>query len=209
LKFFYKQTNPVRPGKDLHEEAYPVIKKPVNKPCFSLRLVIKFLPLVYKCLSDQYGREPAMPDVVREASIGNVDILKPYIETLFKRNQYAEIIQAIGMHSLLIDPEHTIRDQAGLYRLVLNLVKNRVRSRRGDSYAAWYADFPASLDELVTAKQLVTDKSTADVLASRRSASGPFKSVDDFFFWALQTDRRLALDQIVKYIEKTAETNGK
>jgi len=28
--------------------------------------------------------------------------------------------------------------------------------------------------------------------------------VDEFFFWALD-DRRLTLDQIVKYIEKTAE----
>jgi hypothetical protein len=150
-----------------------------------------------------------MPDVVREANIATMDILKPYIEALLKKEQYAEITLAIGMHSLLIDPEHTIRDQAGLYRLVLNLLKNRMRSRKGDSYAAWYADFPASMDKLVSANQLVTDKSSADVLASRRAAFGPFKSVDEFFFWALQTDRRLTLDQIVKYIEKTAEMNGK
>ena len=32
---------------------------------------------------------------------------------------------------------------------------------------------------------------------------GPFKSVDDFFFWALD-DRRLTLDRIVNMIEKTA-----
>jgi hypothetical protein len=156
-----------------------------------------------------YGRERAMPDVVREANIANGDILKQYIETLFKKEQYAEIIQAIGMHSLLIDPEHTIRDQAGLYRHVLNLLKDRIRGRKSDGYAAWYADFSVSLDKVVSSKQLVTDKSSADVLASYREAFGPFKSVDDFFFWALRTDRRLALGQIVKYIEKTAETNGK
>jgi len=150
-----------------------------------------------------------MPDVVREANIATMDILKPYIEALFKKEQYVEITLAIGMHSLLIDPEHTIRDQAGLYRLVLNLLKDRMRTRKGDSYAAWYTDFPAALDELVSTNQLVTDRSSADVLASHRSAFGPFKSVDEFFFWALQTDRRLTLDQIVKYIEKTVEGNGK
>jgi hypothetical protein len=150
-----------------------------------------------------------MPDVVREANIANLDTLKPYIETLVKKEQYAEIVQAIGMHSLIIDPEHTIRDQTGLYRLVLNLLKDRIRVRKSDGYPAWYADFPTSLDTLVYAKQVVTDKSTADVLASYRAAFGPFKSVDEFFFWALRTDRRLTLGQIVKYIEKTAETNGK
>lgn len=150
-----------------------------------------------------------MPDVVREANIANGDILKPYIETLFKKEQYPEIGLAIGMHSLLIDPEHTIRDQAGLYRLVLNLLKERIRGRKSDSYAAWYADFPASLDALVSANQVVTDKPSADVLASYRAAFGPFKSLDEFFFWALRTDRRLTLGQIVKYIEKTAEANGK
>jgi hypothetical protein len=146
-----------------------------------------------------------MPDVVREANIVTADKLKIYIEELFKKEQFAEIILAIGMHSLLIDPEHTISDQAGMYRLVLNLLKDRIRNRKADDYAAWYADFPNLMDQLVSANQIVTDKSCADVLASHRAAFGPFKSVDEFFFWALFTDRRLVLDQIVKYIEKTVE----
>jgi hypothetical protein len=32
--------------------------------------------------------------------------------------------------------------------------------------------------------------------------------MDHFFFWALD-DRRLTLEQILKYIEKTAEMKGK
>ena len=48
-----------------------------------------------------------------------------------------------------------------------------------------------------------TDKSAADMIDSRLSAYGPFKSIDDFFFWALD-DRRLTLDRIVNMIEKTA-----
>lgn len=150
-----------------------------------------------------------MPDVVREANIATLDTLKPYIETLFKKDRYAEIILAIGMHSLLIDPEHTLGDQAGLYRFVMNLLKDRIRGRKGGGYAAWYKDFPRLLDELVSANRIITDKPCADVLASYRAASGPFKSVDEFFFWALRTDRRLTLDQIVKYIEKTEEMHGK
>ncbi len=53
-------------------------------------------------------------------------------------------------------------------------------------------------------RQVVTDQAAAEVLASHYAGSGPFTSVDAFFFWALD-DRRLPLDQIVKYIEKTVE----
>jgi hypothetical protein len=48
-----------------------------------------------------------------------------------------------------------------------------------------------------------TDKNVEDVIDSRLHGYGPFKSVDDFFFWALD-DRRLTLDRIVSMIEKTA-----
>jgi hypothetical protein len=60
------------------------------------------------------------------------------------------------------------------------------------------------MDKLISSKELVTDAATLDVLSSHREAYGTFKSTDDFFFWALD-DRRLTLEQIVKYIEKTTE----
>jgi hypothetical protein len=150
-----------------------------------------------------------MPDVVREANIQNSEKLKAYIAELFKKEQYAEIILAIGMHSLLVDMQHTLSDQAELYRVVLNMLKDRIRNSKGKAYAAWYEGFPKLLDELVSANKIVTDKPSADVLASHRSAFGPFRSVEDFYFWALQTDRRLTLDQIVKYMEKTAQMRGR
>jgi len=110
--------------------------------------------------------------------------------------------QAVGMHSLLIDPQHTMGDQAALYRFVLDMLKDRIRTSRGKGYSAWYTCFPKLMDQLISANQLVTDKAAAEVLASYRAGYGPFKSVDDFFFWALE-ERRLPLDQIVKYIEQT------
>jgi len=149
-----------------------------------------------------------MPDVVRVANVENMEKLKMNIEELFKKEQYAELTQAIGMHSLLIDPQHTISDQTDLYRVVLNMIKDRLRKSKDKDYAAWYADFPKLMDELVFANQIVTDKSSLDVIASRRAAYGPFTSIDDFFFWALN-DRRLTLDRIVAYIVKTTEMHKK
>jgi hypothetical protein len=145
-----------------------------------------------------------MSEVVRVSYVEKKEELKTYLEELFKQKRYPEMYEAIGMHSLLIDPQHTMSDQAELYRFVLNLIKNRISAAKGKSYAAWYAAFPTVLDRFVAENQIITDASAADVIASHRAAYGPFKSLDDFFFWALD-DRRLPLDQIVRYIEKTAE----
>jgi hypothetical protein len=149
-----------------------------------------------------------MAETVRVSDVENKEKLKSYLEELFKKGQYTEMTQAIGMYSLLIDPMHTLSDQSGLYHFVLDMIKDRIRTTKGKGYAAWYADFPKVMDQLVSANRIVTDKAAADVLASQRAGFGPFKSLDDFFFWALD-DRRLPLDQIVKYVEKTAAVNGK
>jgi hypothetical protein len=145
-----------------------------------------------------------MTEVVLVSDIEKLEKLRPYLEESFKKSQYSEITQAIGMHSLLIDPQHTMKDQAGLYRGILNLLKERIHGSKGKSYGAWYEAFPTLMDTLVTSKQTVTDKASLDVITSHRDAFGPFKSVEDFFFWALD-DRKLTLDQIVTYIEKTAD----
>jgi hypothetical protein len=145
-----------------------------------------------------------MPEVVMVSSVEKMEKLKSFLEESFKNARYAEITQAIGMHSLLIDSEHTIKDQSALYHGILNMIQEKIRSGKGKNYGAWYSDFPKLMDELVSSKQVVTDKASLEVIASHRAAYGAFKSVDDFVFWALD-DRRLTLAQIVKYIEKTAE----
>jgi hypothetical protein len=149
-----------------------------------------------------------MPNVVRPEKVETVEKLTKYIDELYKKNQYEEIILAIGMHSLLIDMQNTLTDQASRYRYVLGLIKDRIRNRMGQTYAAWYRNFPMLMDGLVSANRLVIDKSCADVLGSYRAAFGPFKSLEDFYSWALVTDRRLTLDKIVRYIEKTVELQG-
>jgi hypothetical protein len=150
-----------------------------------------------------WGGISAMSELVMVSSVEKMENLRTYLGELFNQQRYSEMTQAIGMHSLLIDPQHTMYDQAGLYRQVLNMIKNRINKSKGKSYGSWYAGFPKILDQLVTTNQIVTDKRATEALASHRAAYGPFKSVDDFFFWALD-DRRLPLDQIVKYIEQTA-----
>ncbi len=145
-----------------------------------------------------------MSELVMVSSIEKMENLNTYLGELFKQHRYSEMTQAIGMHSLLIDPQHTMKDQTGLYRQVLNMLKDRISKMKGKSYGSWYTGFPKVLDQIMNANQIVTDKTAADALASHRAAYGPFKSVDDFFFWALD-DRRLPLEQIVKYIEQTAE----
>jgi hypothetical protein len=145
-----------------------------------------------------------MPEVVMVSNIEKIDKLKVYLQELFKKARYAEVTQAIGMHSLLIDPQHTMNDQAGLYHGMLNMMKEKIRNIKGKSYGAWYSSFPKLMDELTTSSQGLINKASLDVLASHHEAYGSFKSVDDFFFWALD-ERRLNLEQIVKYIEKTAE----
>jgi hypothetical protein len=144
-----------------------------------------------------------MPELVMVSSVERTEKLKGYLEELFAKGLYSAITQAIGMHSILIDPQHMMADQNDLYHFVLHLIKNRISNAKGKSYAAWYADFPRQMDQLVDSNQIVADKAAADVIASHRSAFGPFKSVDDFFFWALD-DRRLNLEQIIRYIERTA-----
>ena len=143
-----------------------------------------------------------MPELVMVSSVEKIEHLKVYLGELFQKKRYAEITQAIGMHSLLIDPQHTILDQASRYRLVLNMLKDRMSKTKGKRYAEWYVGFPKHLDQLIAANQIVVDQAAADVLASHRAAYGLFKSVEDFFSWALD-DRRLEMGQIVKYIEAT------
>lgn len=149
-----------------------------------------------------------MSEVVLVSNIEKMDKLKIYLEESFKKSRYSEITEAIGMHSLLIDPQNTMKDQANLYHGILSMLKERISKSKGKSYGAWYAAFPALLDKLVSSKQIVTDNGTLNVITDHREAYGPFKSMDDFFFWALD-DRRLTLDEIVKYIEKTAGMTGK
>jgi hypothetical protein len=143
-----------------------------------------------------------MPEVVRVSTVENDQGLTASIEDYFKRGRYAELTQAIGMYSILIDPQHTMNDQARYYHKVLDMIKDKVRAGLGKHYSAWYASFPKLMDEIISAGGEGNDTVAASVIASHREAYGPFKSVDDFFFWGLD-DRRLELDQIVKYIEKT------
>ncbi len=144
-----------------------------------------------------------MSELVTVSSVENREKLKSNLEDFFKRERYAEITEAVGMHSVLINPQNMISDQASLYHFVLDMIKDRIRRTKGKSYSAWYAEFPKSMDQLVTGNQVITDKTAAESLASHRAAYGLFKSLDDFFIWALD-DRRLPLAQIVKYIERTA-----
>lgn len=149
-----------------------------------------------------------MQEVVQVSNVEKTEKLKIYLEESFNKARYPEITQAIGLHSIFIDPLHTMKDQANLYHGILQMIKDRISKSKGKNYGAWYASFPTLMDKLVSSKQGVTDKATLDVLSSHQAAFGAFKSVDDFFFWALD-DRRLSLDQIVKYIEKTADISGK
>jgi hypothetical protein len=145
-----------------------------------------------------------MTELVTVSSIETDKNLAASIEAFFNKGHYAEITQAIGMHSLLIDPQHTMGDQTRVYRSVLDLLKDKIKTALGKHFSAWYVSFPKLMDEIVSSGVVITDSLAAGVLVSHREAFGPFKSVEDFFFWALD-DRKLELDQIVKYIEKTAE----
>ena len=149
-----------------------------------------------------------MSEVVTVSSIDQLDKLKAYLEELFKKGQFEEITEAIGMYSIFIDPQHTISDQSQLYRLVLGMIKNSINKANAKKYSSWFVAFPKLMAALVKSGQVVTDKASADVLASHHNATGGFTSVDEFFFWALD-DRRLPLEYIVKYLEKTVEMHGK
>lgn len=143
-----------------------------------------------------------MPEVVRVSTIEKEQSLMNSIEENFKKGRYDEITQAVGMHSVLIDPEHMMVGQARLYRVVLNLLKNRISEKLGKKYAAWYSDFPKIVDRIVADEQDKSDPASRAVLSSHLAAYGPFKSVDEFFTWALD-DRRLTLGRLVQFIERT------
>jgi len=145
-----------------------------------------------------------MTDLVTVSSVEKSEDLKTNINTLFEQGKFAEIIQSIGMHSILIDPEHMIGDQDHLYHMVLNLIKKKINRTDPKQYSSWLIAFPALLNRIVEEKQIVTDAASLYGLASRTESFGPFSSLDEFYFWALD-DRRLTLDQIVKYIERTVE----
>ena len=145
-----------------------------------------------------------MPDLVTVSSVEKLEDLKNTINTLFEQGKFAEIIQSIGMHSILMEPEHMISDQDHLYHLVLNLIKKKINKEDPKRYSSWITAFPALLNRIVEEKLIVTDAASLYGLASRTESFGPFSSLDEFYFWALD-DRRLTLDQIVTYIQKTVE----
>jgi hypothetical protein len=145
-----------------------------------------------------------MPDLVTVSSVENLEKLKTTINTLFEQGKFAEITQSIGMHSILIDPEHMISDQKHLYQLVLNLIKKKINRENPKQYSSWIVAFPSLIDRIVKDGQIVTDAASLYVMSSRTEAFGPFSSLDEFYFWALD-DRRLTLDQITAYIQKTVE----
>ena len=144
-----------------------------------------------------------MSELVLVSSIENTKKLKTLLEQLFMQKRYSEMGQAVGMHSILIDPQHMMNDQDSMYHFVLAMIKDRISKAKGKSYSAWYADFPKIMDQMLSQNKIVTDAAAADVLASHRAAIGQFRSLDDFFFWAL-ADRRLPLGQIIQYIESAA-----
>jgi len=149
-----------------------------------------------------------MPELVTVSSVQRLDELKTRINDLFERGRYAEITLSIGMHSILVEPEHMISDQDHLYHLVLNLLKNKVIREDPKAYASWVIAFPALLAEIVKEGRIITDRAAQDVLASRHDAFGPFSSIDEFWFWALE-DRRLPLEQMMSYIRATIEMHRK
>jgi hypothetical protein len=51
---------------------------------------------------------------------------------------------------------------------------------------------------------VIVDDAAQSALVSRLTSFGPFTSLDEFYFWALD-DRRLPLDQLIRFIDKTLE----
>lgn len=147
-----------------------------------------------------------MTELVTVSSVEEHEKLQTSIEDLFKKERYEDISRAIGIHSILIDPQHTISEQDRLYRYVLDLIKKKISALDPKNYSSWLASFPKLLSELIASGKVVSDQRASDVLASRHSAFGPFKSLDDFYFWALD-DRRLTLTDIMKYIQATLTTS--
>jgi hypothetical protein len=145
-----------------------------------------------------------MPELVTVSSVEKLDSLRTTINELFEHGKFAEIIQTIGMHSIMMEPEHMISDQDSLYHLVLNLVKKKIQREDPKRYSAWLIAFPALLSRLVNEGQVIADDAAQSALVSRLTSFGPFTSLDEFYFWALD-DRRLPLDQLIRYIYRTTE----
>jgi hypothetical protein len=145
-----------------------------------------------------------MPELVTVSSVEKLDSLRTTINELFEHGKFAEIIQTIGMHSIMMEPEHMISDQDSLYHLVLNLKKKKVHREDPKRYSAWLIAFPALLSRLVNEGQVIADDAAQSALVSRLTSFGPFTSLDEFYFWALD-DRRLPLDQLIRYIYRTTE----
>ncbi len=143
-----------------------------------------------------------MPEVVKVSTVENSQDIEARLEEYFKTGRYAEITQAIGIYSILIDPSHTLNDQSRLYHSVLRMIKEKLQTSLGKHYSAWYVNFPKLMNEMIASGTEIKDRIAVTILASHHDAFGPFKSLDDFFFWSLD-DRRLTLEQIVQYIEKT------
>lgn len=143
-----------------------------------------------------------MPEVVMVSKIDTPEKLQQHVDDLFRRGRYDEITQAIGMYSIMLDYEHTIADQDRLYHHVLQLIKNKIKTSDAKKFSSWLTAFTKLMSQVATTETIVTDKATAVTVASQQSAYGPFRSVDDFFFWALD-DRRLPLSAIIQYLEKT------
>lgn len=149
-----------------------------------------------------------MPDVLMVSNVENIEKLRSTVEELFRLGRYDEVSRAIGMYSLFTDPGHTLIDQSQLYHHVLDLIKNKISKENRTGYSSWLSAFPALMAKLAEDRTVVIDKASANALASHHSSHGPFRSVDEFFVWALE-DRRLTLDNIVKYIEKTLKMQKK
>jgi hypothetical protein len=145
-----------------------------------------------------------MPDLVTVSSVEKLESLRTTINDLFERGKYAEIIQSIGLHSIMMEPEHMIGDQDSLYHLVLNLIKNKVHRKDPKRYSSWLIAFPALLSRIVDEGQVIADDAAQSALVSRLTSFGPFTSLDEFYFWALE-DRRLPLDQLIRFIDRTLE----
>jgi hypothetical protein len=145
-----------------------------------------------------------MPELVTVSSVEKLESLRTTLNELFENGKFAEIVQSIGMHSILMEPEHMIGDQESLYHLVLNLIKKKVLREDPKRYSSWLRAFPALLNRIVDEGQVIADDAAQSALVSRLASFGPFTSLDEFYFWALE-DRRIPLDQLVRYINRTIE----
>lgn len=145
-----------------------------------------------------------MPDLVTVSSVEKLESLRTTINDLFEQGKYSEIVQSIGLHSIMMEPEHMIGDQDSLYHLVLNLIKKKVHRGDPKRYSSWLIAFPALLSRIVDEGQVISDDAAQAALVSRLASFGPFTSLDEFYFWALE-DRRLPLDQLIRFIDRTLE----